>query len=96
MSKVLATTTIVCLLLFSYAFAVMAGYQISQNQKHLRSVDCKVVRVVDGPEDEPVAFDHGQIPRPYTIVSNEPQYKLFVLPGVAGVIDEPVEVVLPE
>lgn len=95
MSKVLAATTLACLLAFGFVFAVMLGYQIRDNQKHIRSIDCKVVRVVDGPDDEPVIFDNGQIPRPYTVVANDPKYKLFVLPGMAGVVDEPIEVILP-
>lgn len=51
-------------------------------------VECRVHRVVDSEDDEPTVNDNGTIPRPYTIVTHNPQYRLIVLPGVAGKVGD--------
>lgn len=72
---------------FLYAACVSAvlfalfSVATSQNERP-KTVRCVVARVVDDESDEPVANE--QHARPYTVLSHEPKWTVFTLPGNLG------------
>ena len=74
---------------------VFVGYYIAEKQvigSHI--VECTVERVVDDSNDMPAVDERYD--RPYTIVSHQPRWSVFSVPGDLGEPGRRVNVVPPE
>jgi hypothetical protein len=75
---------VIALMALFAAVSGIVGFLIGVQAKRPQMLQCTVARVVDDVLDEPSAI--VDYPLPYTILTYEPKWEVFHVPGV---IDEP-------
>jgi hypothetical protein len=72
---------------------LFVAFSIHEAKQGDRLVECVVERVVDSDDDEPVANERYK--KPYTVVSYQPRWAVFDVPGDIGEPGTVVKLVPP-
>jgi hypothetical protein len=72
---------------------LFVGFSIHESKTGSKVVECTVERVVDSDDDEPVANERFK--KPYTVVSYQPRWAVFDVPGDLGEPGQIVKLIPP-